>query len=127
MLRSMGDPRQALGGSMWLGAEEAEAAAASLQGKSRKGRGDLERLLSEIVVLKVCLSSCQAPAWQTAEGTGVLICSCAMEPVPVALARYAWGGMLQLLLLMNVGLLGLQESLVDLAPPYTLAVLLPER
>ena len=38
---------------MWLGAEEAEAAHASLQGKSRKGRGDLERLLSEIVLLQV--------------------------------------------------------------------------
>ena len=40
---------------MWLGEEEAEAAAASLQGKSRKGRGEFERLLAEIVTLQVRL------------------------------------------------------------------------
>ena len=60
--RSVGDPRQALGGSMWLGAEEAEAAAASLQGKSRKGRGELERLLSETVLLQARASQLQGAA-----------------------------------------------------------------
>ena len=50
----------ALGGSMWLGQEEADAALATLQGKGHKGSANLQRLLSEIVVVEVRLLASQA-------------------------------------------------------------------
>ena len=38
---------------MWLGQEEAQAALATLQGKGHKSTANLQRLLSEIVVVEV--------------------------------------------------------------------------
>ena len=50
----------ALGGSMWLGQDEAQAALATLQGKGHKGRANLQRLLSEIIVVEVRAHPCGA-------------------------------------------------------------------